>query len=462
MKKRIVIISAVIVLCLLLVVGFARRTTTELSMPDVVGKNVFYNISSLLKEEERIMLKGGECYEFGEGRFVLITEDKIQTEQAEVYFGDEYGTLDYEAYLLYSSEDNIYVILETGSVVTVSYVLLYCIQGSQIELCEAWQDWNLSHANSMSDIELWSYPIGLGRTAWSTMEGVFKIDTELNSLVPADDELVTLSEECRWTVQKEELPVTIKGREINLPIGTEVFFVKTNMEDTYHIIFNELGEKAVLTYETDEYGRILIDGKSAACYFKYGILLEVNIKTEKQLEDAIAAAGEDEMYVDMDYVIQGETYMYHFERMVSVPRDRIVKWVISVYEGDECIQVIEQPRSLGVTPALGDRLWETDVNFDGRNDLILRAGQADLGEAIQYNCYLANEDGTFTECPAFFDISNPKIDKENHVIRDYQRRYDTHYYENVYEFEGNELKLIQTNYYVWNEEQGGYVLSTDS
>lgn len=58
---------------------------------------------------------------------------------------------------------------------------------------------------------------------------------------------------------------------------------------------------------------------------------------------------------------------------------------------------------------------EEDVNFDGKNDILVLQGHSGTQGLVTYTCYLQNESG-FELCPSFSKIENPKVNSEDEVI----------------------------------------------
>ena len=56
-----------------------------------------------------------------------------------------------------------------------------------------------------------------------------------------------------------------------------------------------------------------------------------------------------------------------------------------------------------------------DVNFDGKQDLLICKGEYGAVGTMYYDCYLYSQDG-YTFCESFSDIPNPVADAERHVI----------------------------------------------
>ena len=58
---------------------------------------------------------------------------------------------------------------------------------------------------------------------------------------------------------------------------------------------------------------------------------------------------------------------------------------------------------------------EEDVNFDGKNDILVLQGHFGTQGLVRYTCYLQDESG-FELCPSFSMIENPRVNSEDEVI----------------------------------------------
>ena len=99
-------------------------------------------------------------------------------------------------------------------------------------------------------------------------------------------------------------------------------------------------------------------------------------------------------------------------------------WVVVVLRDSEIVDVLQHyPWRLGFeyafegAPDLTEVIAEVDVDFDGRNDVLLRRGGQQGGGSpmTEYVAYL-QRDGYLEHSPSFSQIVNPVIDVENQII----------------------------------------------
>lgn len=86
---------------------------------------------------------------------------------------------------------------------------------------------------------------------------------------------------------------------------------------------------------------------------------------------------------------------------------------------------------------------EEDVNFDGKNDILILDGHYGNQGFVTYTCYLQTESG-FEICPSFSKIVNPSVNSEDEVILSFERIWAaSHGWEMYYyidgEFVGREI-----------------------
>lgn len=459
MKKTVFV--WMIMLCVL-TVGCAN-TAEEESAKDIAEVTNVADIGASWYEESQYYedfseLVIGEKFPLKDGRFVQVTEEKIITDRAELNYTERFGELDSKVYLFYPSDEALYVIFETWASDYMHSLLLYEVSEDEIVLCQKMEGSYIMSVQDSSQIKIWAEFNGPGRTRKCYRgEGIYCIDSETKTLVLAEDEWLYLEDDSCRTVKGEELPVTINGKEAFLPIGTKIRFVQTDLKGTYLILLEETGEEAVLTYKTDEKGRYYIGGKSAGLYFKYGIYINEYTKDVIEIDNAIAELGDNTEVVYREYTIQGEKYDYKIEALYDVELDDESGWDISVYDGDTLIQKIHQDFAYSMWVHAEEHIYEADANFDGRMDLIVRNGLEDVGDNFHSNCYIGNEDGTFTESESFLDIKSPWIDEENQVIHDYDPQ-ETYWVEKIYRYDENEFLFIETNRYEKDRETQEWVL----
>ena len=91
-----------------------------------------------------------------------------------------------------------------------------------------------------------------------------------------------------------------------------------------------------------------------------------------------------------------------------------------------------------VHPTTENLVSEIDVNFDGRNDVLLYGGSFGTQQMMLHSCYLSSDDGLENYLP-FFEVSNPVIDGEDEIIRSSQRESAAVSTETVYEWVNGHL-----------------------
>jgi len=164
---------------------------------------------------------------------------------------------------------------------------------------------------------------------------------------------------------------------------------------------------------------------------------------------------------------QGERYRYDVTRYYETDTLKILNWHINIYDEEVLIQEISFERdelANGQTPLEGS-IWEEDVNFDGVKDLLICQGHYGAQGGLGFRCYLANATGDgFEYCHGFEEITNPSVDSYKKLITGTVRSNAASYYQNFYEFNGQNFTLIRTELFEWDEESEQYqkVFSSDT
>ena len=138
----------------------------------------------------------------------------------------------------------------------------------------------------------------------------------------------------------------------------------------------------------------------------------------------------------------------------------VVSWEVEVYNGDTLLQTIsyEHDDNVACIPELDQLIWEEDVNFDGTKDILIWQGHYGVHGDLGYRCYLANGDsGLYEWCPAFQEIPNPKVDREQKLICGWNRSGGT-YDDTFYRYDGNTFVLTRRDMYAWDDASGEYLL----
>lgn len=153
------------------------------------------------------------------------------------------------------------------------------------------------------------------------------------------------------------------------------------------------------------------------------------------------------------YEEQGTQYTYKIWEIGD--EDYVWCHDISVYDGEKLVQVITLDPPEGNANAAG--IWEVDVNFDGKLDLMLFCGHVGNQCAAFYDCYVF-DDGQFRECDSFL---NPRIDEENQLIITHGRGSAISYEEDAYRIVGINSEEVWSKVYVYGETVGDYVIQRE-
>ena len=144
---------------------------------------------------------------------------------------------------------------------------------------------------------------------------------------------------------------------------------------------------------------------------------------------------------EYEYVV----YELESDDRYSESNYRKVYWVIIVLKDGEVFSVLRQnadenAESISM-PTASNLLKEIDVDFNGKNDILLWLGHFGNQGYISYACYL-NKGNDFIECPSFSDIRNPAVDAENHVILSSWRNWAaSHSYAIYYFIDGEYIEM---------------------
>lgn len=110
--------------------------------------------------------------------------------------------------------------------------------------------------------------------------------------------------------------------------------------------------------------------------------------------------------------------IYELENSIGYTEyNREIYWTVIVLRDKQAFTVLRQDLDeyFGLIPTASDLVLETDVDFDGKNDILLWLGHFGNQGLIRYACYLSRDEGVVA-CPSFSDIANPAVDAENRVI----------------------------------------------
>lgn len=176
---------------------------------------------------------------------------------------------------------------------------------------------------------------------------------------------------------------------------------------------------------------------------------------------------------------QGEEYQYAVYELSApfqadpnsdliVPRydGKSIYWQVVVLKDEKVVAVLREEDNpfAGPIPNVDTLVVETDVNFDGKNDILLWQGHFGAQGASYYSCYLAAEND-FSPCTDFSYIPNPNLDRTSEIIMGCWRNSAASHGWSLYRFEDGDLKelavlthepaeIIDSNNYImgWQEE----------
>lgn len=139
----------------------------------------------------------------------------------------------------------------------------------------------------------------------------------------------------------------------------------------------------------------------------------------------------------------GGFYKYKIEEYNLNSSDSVY-WNIIVMKGDKEIQKITQSLDKNAVskPDISELVVEEDIDFDGKNDLLIFQGRFGVQGIASYKCYLNNENGTSGEAfkiiDEFKDIPNPSFDHNKKLIQSCNRENASSYVYSIY-------KITNTN-----------------
>lgn len=156
--------------------------------------------------------------------------------------------------------------------------------------------------------------------------------------------------------------------------------------------------------------------------------------------------------------IVGEEYVYSIEENREEESKKILGWEIQIYDDNSLTQKIELNKEsvISQVPDLDEIIWEADVNFDGKKDLLIFKGYYDSEESKRYECYIADECG-FKYCSGFSMIQNPEIDEANKLIIGEFYHHQNSYSKRFYRYNEGTFEMVQEDLYKYEEETKEYV-----
>jgi hypothetical protein len=179
--------------------------------------------------------------------------------------------------------------------------------------------------------------------------------------------------------------------------------------------------------------------------------------TEQKLEDLFTI--DEGFAITEKQEISGDEFDYVVYLLES---DERYYYVVIILKDNKVFQVIHREGFESFNyPEI--HLIEADVNFDGKNDILLYLGLFGTQALYRFACFLRTDDG-FVESPSFAEIPNPVIDSENQVILASIRDGASLYEYSMYRFTDGEFietdRLTTGEKYIW-ETQESYSIWLD-
>ena len=96
----------------------------------------------------------------------------------------------------------------------------------------------------------------------------------------------------------------------------------------------------------------------------------------------------------------------------------------------------------GIPVAAEDKFFFADVNFDGKQDLLVHSGSFGAQEALKYYCFIRTKN-RYKEIPTFTEILNPVIDKNDKVIKSEWRNSANSYGSAIYRYKRGKFVIAK-------------------
>ncbi len=119
------------------------------------------------------------------------------------------------------------------------------------------------------------------------------------------------------------------------------------------------------------------------------------------------------------------------------------KIFVSVQNGERyvCQNILDGTSVLGGLGGYSsNRLRIVDVNFDGKDDILVNNGHFGNQGLVTYTCFL-NKDGAYERNESFADISNPAVDNENKKILSTWRNWAASHSWAMYVYDGTDYVM---------------------
>ncbi len=151
-----------------------------------------------------------------------------------------------------------------------------------------------------------------------------------------------------------------------------------------------------------------------------------------------ASQVDGEVYSYMRVVNRDEVIEYFDTDTITKDGNYASKMFITKFKGEnsELVQTFESQRAGNVVGSI----FLEDVNFDGKNDLIVPKGRYGSKFVTFYDCYLYTQNG-YVQCEDFSKFANLKINIiDEKILSDYGSNEEVNY--KVLEFKGDELIFV--------------------
>ncbi len=99
-------------------------------------------------------------------------------------------------------------------------------------------------------------------------------------------------------------------------------------------------------------------------------------------------------------------------------------------------------------------IQETDVNFDGKTDVLIFRGAYGNVCYNMYSCYLGTEDG-LVHCPSFDYIADPEVNAEKQFIRSWSRESAVEHAGSIYKFIDDAFVMTEKLSVKYDEDAAG-------
>ncbi len=142
--------------------------------------------------------------------------------------------------------------------------------------------------------------------------------------------------------------------------------------------------------------------------------------------------------------LSGEEFTYIVYEMQRIDDENRKYWQAVVVKHDKVVTVIRQniEDGAGPWPSTVDLVSEIDVNFDGRNDVLVYIGSFGTQGASAHRCFLQNEDGTLCESDSF-PMYNIAVSDTFYALRTTWRNHAAEHEETYYEYKDGEFVPVQ-------------------